>query len=156
MICAVWSAPVGPVALGEEEGRLVRLWLPGQIPPDLALGDSPALAAGLLALQGYFRGRPVPKDLPLSPGGTPFQRAVWAALEDIPWGETRTYGHLAAQLGRPGAARAVGQACHRNPLPILIPCHRVVGANGALTGFAGGLACKEALLRLERETALLL
>ncbi|MCD7760820.1 MAG: methylated-DNA--[protein]-cysteine S-methyltransferase [Clostridiales bacterium] len=151
MVCAVWNAPIGPVALGEEEGRLVRLWLPGQMPSGLTLGDSPALAAGLSALEGYFRGCPVPKNLPLAPRGTPFQRAVWAALEDIPWGETRTYGQLAAQLGRPGAARAVGQACHRNPLPILVPCHRVVGANGSLTGFAGGLACKEVLLRLERE-----
>ncbi len=154
MICAVWNAPIGPVALGEEGGRLVRLWLPGQMPSGLTLGDSPALETGLLALKGYFRGCPVPQGLPLSPEGTPFQRAVWTALEDIPWGETRTYGQLAAQLGRPGAARAVGQACHRNPLPILIPCHRVVGAKGSLTGFAGGLACKEALLRMERERPL--
>ncbi|MCD7752998.1 MAG: methylated-DNA--[protein]-cysteine S-methyltransferase [Clostridiales bacterium] len=154
MICAVWNAPIGPVALGEEEGRLVRLWLPGQMPPGLPLGDGPALEAGLSALEGYFRGCPVPKDLPLAPRGTPFQRAVWTALEDIPWGETRTYGQLAAQLGRPGAARAVGQACHRNPLPIFIPCHRVVGADGSLTGFVGGLACKEALLRMERERPL--
>ncbi|MCD7801456.1 MAG: methylated-DNA--[protein]-cysteine S-methyltransferase [Clostridiales bacterium] len=154
MICAVWNAPIGSVALGEEKGRLVRLWLPGQAPPGLPLGDGPALKAGLSALEGYFRGCPVPKDLPLAPQGTPFQRAVWAALEDIPWGETRTYGQLAAQLGRPGAARAVGQACHRNPLPIFIPCHRVVGADGSLTGFAGGLACKEALLRMERERPL--
>ncbi|MCD8381806.1 MAG: methylated-DNA--[protein]-cysteine S-methyltransferase [Clostridiales bacterium] len=151
MVCAGWIAPIGPVVLGEEEGRLTRLWLPGQIPSGLAFGESPALEAGLSALEGYFQGRPIPRSLPLRPSGTPFQRAVWSALEDIPWGETRIYGQLAAQLGRSGAARAVGQACHRNPLPIFIPCHRVVGANGRLTGFAGGLACKEALLRLERE-----
>ena len=88
-------------------------------------------------------------DLPLSPGGTPFQRQVWEALTAIPYGETRTYGEVAAAIGRPRAVRAVGQADHRNPLPILIPCHRVVGADGSLTGYAGGLALKRALLALE-------
>ena len=87
--------------------------------------------------------------LPLAPAGTPFQCAVWEELRRIPYGATVSYGDLAARLGRPKAVRAVGQANHRNPLPILIPCHRVVGKDGSLTGYAGGLALKEALLKLE-------
>lgn len=101
-------------------------------------------------LEEYFAGARRSFDLPLRTAGTPFQRAVWEALLAIPYGQTRTYGELARALGRPGAARAVGGACHVNPICILIPCHRVVGAGGALTGFAGGLEIKKALLELER------
>lgn len=90
-------------------------------------------------------------DLPLAPRGTPFQQAVWQQLLRIPYGEVRTYGQLAAALGKPGASRAVGSACRRNPLCILIPCHRVVGADGSLTGYAGGLDIKEYLLELEKQ-----
>ena len=91
-----------------------------------------------------------PDGAPLAAKGTPFQQAVWAQLRKIPYGEVRTYGQLAAALGKPKASRAVGSACHRNPLCIVVPCHRVIGADGSLTGYAEGLDIKEYLLELER------
>jgi len=112
--------------------------------PKGEVGDLPQL------LRRYARGEPVafPDSLDFS-GATPFQRAVWLATQDIPYGETRSYGWLAARVGRPGAARAVGQALATNPWPIIVPCHRVVGADGSLGGYGGGLDMKERLLRLE-------
>jgi methylated-DNA-[protein]-cysteine S-methyltransferase len=100
-------------------------------------------------LREYFAGRRQSFELTLDVSGTPFQRAVWNALLTIPFGETRTYGELARQVGRPSAARAVGAANGQNPVAIVAPCHRVIGAGGALTGFAGGLDAKARLLRLE-------
>ena len=100
-------------------------------------------------LSQYFAGKRQHFDLPLDPQGTPFQRAVWDALLAIPFGETRTYGQLAKQLGNPNATRAVGAANGRNPIAIIVPCHRVVGSTGKLTGFAGGLHTKSFLLELE-------
>jgi methylated-DNA-[protein]-cysteine S-methyltransferase len=100
-------------------------------------------------LQEYFRGRRREFDLPLTPQGTEFQRSVWAALQDIPWGETTSYGELAGRVGRPRAARAVGAANGANPISIIIPCHRVIGADRRLTGYGGGLPAKEFLLDLE-------
>mgnify|MGYP003226538130 CR=1 FL=1 len=91
-----------------------------------------------------------PLPLPLAPAGTPFQQAVWEALRTIPYGETRTYGQIAAQIGRPTACRAVGMANNRNPIAIVVPCHRVVGSTGALVGYAGGLGVKTHLLNLEK------
>ena len=102
-------------------------------------------------LQEYFAGSRTSFDLPIKPKGTPFQLAVWQALEEIPYGETRTYGNIAAAIGNPKASRAVGMACNRNPLWIVIPCHRVVGSNHNLTGYAGGLSMKRALLELEQK-----
>lgn len=101
-------------------------------------------------LVAYFAGRLRTFDLPLAPNGTPFQREVWGALREIPYGETATYGELASAVGRPHAARAVGAANGRNPIGIVVPCHRVVGAGGALTGYAGGVDNKRILLELER------
>lgn len=97
-------------------------------------------------LAAYFAGALRRFDLPLAPEGTPFQQAVWAALCEIPYGRTITYAELARRIGRPRAVRAVGAANGRNPLPIVVPCHRVIGSDGTLTGYAGGLAVKEALL----------
>ena len=102
-------------------------------------------------LRDYFRGRRQAFDLPLDLAGTDFQRLVWRALTDIPFGETRAYGALADAIGRPRAARAVGAATGQNPAPIIVPCHRVTGANGALTGFAGGLERKRLLLAHEAD-----
>ena len=102
-------------------------------------------------LEEYFAGTRKSFDLPIRCAGTPFQRRVWAALAEIPYGETRSYGQIARLTGSPGAARAVGMACHVNPVVLLIPCHRVVGATGALTGFGGGLEVKKRLLALEAE-----
>ncbi len=105
-------------------------------------------------LERYFAGEPVEfEDVPLDVRGTPFQRSVWTALQRIPYGETRTYGQLAEAMAKPSAVRAVGTAIGRNPLPIVLPCHRVVGSNGALTGFRGGLEMKRAILALEGVTA---
>ncbi len=102
-------------------------------------------------LEEYFSGARRSFDLPVRLRGTEFQRLVWAALTEIPYGETRSYGQIARRIGRPGAARAVGMACHANPVVLLIPCHRVIGSSGALTGFGGGLEIKKRLLALEAE-----
>ena len=103
-------------------------------------------------LEEYFAGSRKTFDLPLRPNGTDFQRRVWKELLQIPYGQTATYGEIAKRIGNPNAARAVGQACNANPIPIFIPCHRVVGSNSCLTGFALGLDVKSALLERERET----
>lgn len=108
-----------------------------------------ALAAAATQLREYFAGRRRSFELPLAPDGTAFQRQVWAALAKIPYGRTCSYAELARAVGRPKAMRAVGAANGRNPLPIVLPCHRVIGADGSLTGFGGGLPTKVALLRLE-------
>jgi len=112
-------------------------------------GD-PVLAEAAAQLRAYFAGERATFDLPLRAAGTPFEQGVWSALLEIPYGETTSYGELAARVGEPTAARAVGRANGRNPIPIIVPCHRVIGADGSLTGFGGGLACKRALLDLER------
>jgi methylated-DNA-[protein]-cysteine S-methyltransferase len=107
------------------------------------------LADAIGQLREYFAGSRETFSAPLRPAGTPFQLSVWRALEEIPYGHTRTYRDIACMLGRPTATRAVGAANGQNPLPIFVPCHRVIGSNGSLTGFGGGLDVKLALLRLE-------
>ena len=141
------ESPIGPLTLTEEDGALIRLDFgkKGQAGPETTL-----LAEAKKQLEQYFSGTLRSLTLPLRPEGTPFQQKVWAALLQIPWGETRTYGQVAAMIGQPKACRAVGMANNRNPLPIFIPCHRVIGANGQLTGYAGGLSAKEHLLSLEQ------
>ena len=109
----------------------------------------PLLADAITQLNEYFAGTRETFSVPLHPKGTPFQMSVWRALEKIPYGHTRTYRDIARLLGRPTATRAVGAANGQNPLPIFVPCHRVIGSNGSLTGFGGGLDVKLALLRLE-------
>lgn len=112
--------------------------------------DDSAFADATTQLDTYFAGELQDFDLPLAPEGTPFQQSVWQKLQTIPYGQTATYGELATELGNPNASRAVGAANGQNPIPIVIPCHRVIGANGKLTGFRGGLHLKEALLSLEQ------
>ena len=144
-----FETPFGPMAL-EGETALTRLWLPGTLPDRYGRGEeTPLLSEARRQLLAYLAGDLRAFDLPLAPAGTDFQREVWRALEAVPYGQTRTYGEIAAAVGRPKAVRAVGQANHVNPLPIFIPCHRVVGKGGALTGYAGGLDLKRALLALE-------
>lgn len=145
----VFDTPIGPVGLGEEEGAVVRLYLPGRPLPRIALRETPLLAEGRRQLLEYFEGKRRKFDLPLNPQGTPFQLRCWQALREIPYGTVSTYGRQALRVGCPRGYRAVGMANHCNPIAILIPCHRVVGANGALTGFASGLEHKRALLELE-------
>lgn len=149
------ASPVGELTLVASGAGLAAVLWPNDDPRRVRLGPRtwdeahPVLCAAERQLAAYFAGRLRSFDLPLDPAGTAFQRQVWQALQAIPYGETRSYGALAAALGRPSAARAVGAANGRNPLSIVVPCHRVVGAGGALTGFAGGLAIKARLLALE-------
>jgi methylated-DNA-[protein]-cysteine S-methyltransferase len=117
--------------------------------PDWREGESELLERARRQLAEYFAGKRRTFDLPLAPHGTEFQCAVWRALADIPYGETISYAQLATRVGKPTATRAVGAANGRNPLPIVLPCHRVIGADGSLTGFGGGLPTKQFLLRLE-------
>lgn len=145
----VFDTPLGQMALAEESGALTRLFLPGEGIPRLVSRETPLLSKGRDEILAYLRGERRSFDLPLDPMGTPFQQAVWAELRRIPYGETRSYGQVAAGIGKPKAVRAVGQANHRNPLPIFIPCHRVIGASGKLTGYGGGLDLKQKLLELE-------
>lgn len=147
------DSPLGPLLLAGEENTLHHIGFPsgkGKILPAAAWSrDEAAFSEAAAQLQEYFRGERKHFSLPLSPTGTDFQLDVLQALQGIPWGETRSYGDIARHLGRPKAVRAVGAANGRNPLPIVIPCHRVIGANGALTGFGGGMAAKRWLLELE-------
>ena len=144
-----FDTPLGQMALAEESGALTRLFLPGEGILRLVSRETPLLSKGRDEILAYLRGERRSFDLPLDPMGTPFQQAVWAELRRIPYGETRSYAQVAAGIGKPKAVRAVGQANHRNPLPIFIPCHRVIGASGKLTGYGGGLDLKEKLLELE-------
>lgn len=145
----LFDTPLGLMGLEEEDGALVSLRLPGQPVPRIACHETPLLSKGKRQVLEYLAGQRRVFDLPLAPKGTEFYRSVWRALEAIPYGETRSYRDIAQAVGRPKAVRAVGQANHNNPIPIIIPCHRVVGSGGALTGYAGGLEIKEKLLRLE-------
>jgi len=144
------DTPVGRLGLVASERGLRRVLWPGE--PD-AGGDEAVLAAAAAQLREYFDGTRRTFDLPLDLEGTPFQRRAWLALAEIPYGETRSYGEQARRLGAPRSARAVGAANGANPLPIVLPCHRLVGADGSLTGFGGGLATKRMLLELESARA---
>ena len=144
------SSALGTFVLEGTEEALTALYLPGRDTGSAPFGESPLLLRGAAELTEYLSGRRRTFDLPLSPGGTPFQRQVWEALTAIPYGETRSYLEIARQVGNPKACRAVGMANHRNPLAIVVPCHRVVGAGGRLTGFSAGLWRKEYLLELEK------
>ena len=150
-----WHSPLGPMILAASPAGLVGAWFDGQrhLPDASAwpMHDGHALLQTAQAqLAAYFSGERAAFDLPLDlGGGTPFQQAVWQALMGIPAGRTLTYGAIARQLQRPEAVRAVGAAVGRNPVSVIVPCHRVLGTSGALTGYAGGLERKRALLALE-------
>ncbi len=153
---AVVPSPVGPLTVVADDGVLVRLYLDPPGPDaDLGLRDEGALTGVAGQLGEYFRGEREAFDVPLRPVGSGFELAVWEQLTRIPYGETRSYGQVARAVGEPGGAQAVGLACGRNPLAVVVPCHRVVGADGALVGFGGGLPRKRFLLDLEqRDTRL--
>jgi methylated-DNA-[protein]-cysteine S-methyltransferase len=143
------DTPIGPLGLVASEHGLIRVLWPGE--PG-AGGSETVLAAAAEQLREYFAGTRETFDLPLELDGTEFQRRAWLALAEIPYGMTRSYGEQARRLGVPRAARAVGAANGANPLPIVLPCHRLVGADGSLTGFGGGLDVKRWLLQHERAT----
>jgi methylated-DNA-[protein]-cysteine S-methyltransferase len=152
----VVGCPFGDLMVVTDDGTaLTRLWLPPAIadPAWERADDLPILAEARRQLEAYFAGERTEFDLPLAPRGTAFQRKVWEALCRIDYGTTKTYGQIALELGAPGAARAVGAANHDNPIAIVQPCHRVIGANGKLVGFAGGLDQKRQLLDLEAAEA---
>ena len=146
-----WTSPLGELVLVCDERALFALELPGRHRrrDGRTFATSP-FAAALEQLGEYFAGERTAFDLRLAARGTPFDRAVWDQLGEIPYGETRSYGQIARALGRPHRARAVGASNARNPLPIIVPCHRVVGSDGSLTGYGGGVEAKRALLALER------
>ena len=151
------ESPLGPLTLVAEGDALIGVYMAGQAhrPPDERLGepaagDDATLAAVAAELREYFAGERTAFTVPLRPVGTAFQHAVWDAIATIPYGETASYAELAQQIGRPLAVRAVGAAVGRNPVTVVVPCHRVIGSAGALTGYAGGLDRKRTLLTLER------
>jgi len=147
---ARYRSPVGTLTLEVEDTglRSLRFGAQGTPRPPVTSAEDTVLEATRRALREYFAGK-APRLPPLDLRGSEFQRAVWRALLEIPWGETRGYGEIAARIARPGAARAVGGANHENPVVILVPCHRVVAAGGALGGYAGGLEKKRWLLAHE-------
>lgn len=145
------QTPCGPVVIAENGAAITHISLGTMHHPSNTTGESsPLLAQAAAQLDEYFQGRRHAFDLPLAPQGTAFEQSVWNALQTIPYGETRSYADMARQIGNPTACRAIGRANGRNPIGIVIPCHRVIGANGALTGYAGGLGIKQYLLELEQ------
>lgn len=149
------NSPLGVVVVGGSRNSVQGVWFEG--PP--TVGPLPAgeargpVAKAARQLEAYFEGRLRAFDLPLAPVGTPFQRRVWDELLKVPYGETVSYGDIARRIGHPTASRAVGAANGANPIPIIIPCHRAVGADGSLTGYGGGIERKRALLDLESQRA---
>lgn len=155
VVTTTFSSPLGPIRLAASPQGLCGIWFEGQRHQPDASGWPDAarhrlLQQAITQLTQYFAGQRRQFDLPLDlSAGTPFQQTVWRALQSLTFGQTCSYGALSAQIGRPTAVRALSGAVARNPVSIIVPCHRVLGANGALTGYAGGLDRKAALLKLE-------
>ena len=147
------DSPVGRLLLAGDGDSLIEVCFQAgprpRLPPDGWVADAAPFQRAMTQLAEYFAGARRTFDLPLAPRGTAFQRRVWRALGEIPYGKTIAYGELARRIGKPSASRAVGLANGANPLPIVVPCHRVIGADGSLTGYGGGLERKDLLLRLE-------
>jgi methylated-DNA-[protein]-cysteine S-methyltransferase len=149
MIFTILTTPIGPLAVAKDaDGGIAEIRFFGSTEPSWQRDDS-AFEDAALQLREYFEGRRRRFDLPLAPRGTAFQLEVWNQLILIPYGETRSYLDVANAIGRPAACRAVGAANGANPLPIVVPCHRVIGTNGSLTGFGGGIEVKRQLLGME-------
>ena len=158
MTHTIIDSPIGSLTLVRDDAGLTGVYMPDHRPaPDEARfgeRDDAAFTDAVQQLGEYWAGERTAFDLPLDPAGSPFQQRVWQALRAIPYGETRTYGWIAASLGQPTAVRAVGLANSRNPISIVVPCHRVVGSNGKLIGYAGGVERKRFLLDHERGAGL--
>lgn len=143
--------PLGDITMVEEDGNLLALGFGKKIKEDDEIVlESDSIKEAYCQLTQYLQGKRQQFTIPLNPVGTPFQKAVWKALQAIPYGETRSYLDIAKAIGNEKACRAVGMANHVNPIAIMVPCHRVIGKNGTLTGYAGGLGIKETLLALEQ------
>ena len=153
---SIWryATPIGRVGICEDEGEIMHILFENQA--DLvgyAFEETPLLREAAKQLTDYFEGKRTAFALPLKLSGTPFQQSAWRALMQIPYGQTRTYKDIAIAVGNERAPRAVGMANNRNKIPIVIPCHRVIGSNGKLVGFAGGMDVKQQLLDMERTFA---
>ena len=147
------DSPVGPLVLTSDGTSLTGVLFDAEVDPTWSTQPCAVLDRAAAQLGEYFAGERTEFDLPLEPAGTPFQRSTWLALREIPYAETINYGQLALRVGNPKASRAVGLANGRNPISIVVPCHRVIGADGSLTGYGGGLDRKRLLLDLERRVA---
>lgn len=156
MLCQkiLYHSEIGPITILSDEHyiRKIEFGKSALAPTAIWSEELPVLQAACRQLTEYFAGMRRMFSLPLAPAGTPFQKVVWTQMAKIPFGQTRTYSQLADEIGRPGIARAVGNACRKNPIMIVIPCHRVIGAKGSLTGYAGGLDVKAYLLALELQS----
>jgi methylated-DNA-[protein]-cysteine S-methyltransferase len=143
---------IGKIGIEEKGGSIVAVYFENDaVPRDREMGETPLIRQAFDQLEGYLAGRLTEFSLPLEPEGTPLMKEVWRKLRDVPYGQTASYKDIATAIGNPKAVRAVGQANNRNPLPIFIPCHRIIGSNGRLVGYGGGLALKEMLLELEKQ-----
>lgn len=146
-----YRTPIGHIIIGEKDNKITHILFEGNSVPDgYVLKETSTLIEASKQLKEYFKGQRKEFKLALNPSGTEFMKRVWTSLQDIPYGETRSYKDIAISIGRDRAYRAVGLANNRNPISIIIPCHRVIGANGALVGYGGGLDIKTYLLELER------
>lgn len=143
------NTKIGTVGIAENGSAITKVFFCNE--PCSGSCKTPLLQNAALQLEEYLAGTRREFDLPLAPKGTPFQQAIWKALLDIPYGDTRSYAQIAHAVGNPKACRAVGMANHNNPIAVIIPCHRVIGKNGKLTGYAGGIDKKDALLLLEQK-----
>ena len=158
MIRFAHASPIDALTIFADDTHITGLYFEDpKYPPrgDAKKGTNKVIDEARRQLDQYFAGKLRKFDLPLKPEGTEFQLKVWKALRRIPYGVTQSYGELAAEIGSPAASRAVGAANGRNPIPVIVPCHRVIGANGSLTGFGGGMGRKQFLLELEGRTAIL-
>lgn len=146
-----YQTSIGKVAIAENKAGITNLYFHREMAlQDAAIKETALLKEAFRQLEDYLAGKRKSFELPLAPEGTVFQQKVWKALQQIPYGKTRSYGDIAASIGQPKAYRAVGMANNKNPILIFIPCHRVIGANGTLVGYAGGLDVKSHLLNLEK------
>ena len=147
------DTPIGALIVSAEDGAVCSIAVtePGNEPTAKENANDPVLRQAARELEEYFTGEREAFTFPMRADGTMFQQRVWAALREIPFGETKSYGQIAAEIDNPKASRAVGMACNKNPIMIAVPCHRVVGASGALVGYAYGTGVKQRLLDLERE-----
>ena len=147
-----YETRIGAIGIAEKDGKITRLYFQTDYrPPETTIRETPLLQEAVRQLRDYLAGKLTGFSLPLQPEGTAFMQQVWSRLCEIPYGETASYKSLAESIGKPNAARAVGMANHRNPIPIFIPCHRVIGASGSLVGYRGGVDLKSRLLKLEKE-----
>jgi len=145
-----YESDIGQIAIAEKDGSITNLYFANdKLPQDIQVYETPILEEAAQQLKSYLEGKLKDFSLPLAPAGTVFMKQVWANLCEIPYGKTVSYKDIASKIGNPNAARAVGLANNRNPIPIFIPCHRVIGADGSLIGYRGGIELKKRLLEME-------